>query len=877
MADATSDVLLPGIEDYGSHASYSILLDIYEKKILRFLAVKLFPLLNAPKPATKPTTMKRFDAVFSSMNLLMRLAGWSFAQTLHSLLTLLYNRVVSLSFGDASRTAGALKFSRSYYLAALRGGKAFARLSMPGSSPLMESYSGKGTRDDRIMERIIDFRLELEESGLDRNSLIMFDRIVFAVLSFDRIMTFSVDADFSTITEKSSFVYDTEGSYFSNLPLLMERLGITPEEFWKRVRHHAKRQHHEIMSTGGVNGPASWTAFSDAKAILGNTKLFNSFSLLAKQMGMTWLLQDLVSVVSIPSHDGASDALLQTGRLHSFEEWGGKCRIVAIVDYWSQILLSPLHNAIFDFLSAIESDGTFNQDAACERVRQFTATSGAEVFSFDLTAATDRLPVIIQWEILNYLCPGNYAANWMSLLVDREYYYSATGKSYKYAVGQPMGAKSSWAMLALTHHALVQQASLSAGSEPYMAYALLGDDITLTGTTVATTYRTLMKGLDVSINMSKSIVHHAGDIKSAAEFCKRVYLNGVELTSLPVKLTAKTIMNGRLAPQLQNELYRRGIDTKAKWLLAWLAALIDSESGRFLVVLNALPSSVSSILNPLHVEGVLSEVKSWYGSDHNLTVNDIKEAFTYVAVTEQLKRIDSLLRQAQIIHSAIETNAFGYSTFDAAKILGWNYSDPEVDLKKLAATMPQLSATHPVLKASQYEMDRLSALLADIRSGDTRVVEQARARMLDMFRSALVDNWADPGAARAQAERSLVQKALTLLTEIILNRSEKTEGRSAHFVDFTINLAYINRLWTVSWKLGSTVQINAVKSKIIVDAIEAENNLTTLFTSTSIKELFAAVPRVSKGRKQARVNQTPVAKQVKATAAEVLDRVDTPS
>lgn len=31
-------------------------------------------------------------------------------------------------------------------------------------------------------------------------------------------------------------------------------------------------------------------------------------------------------------------------------------------------------------------------------------------------------------------------------------------KSLRYAVGQPMGALSSWAMLAFTHHAIVQWA-----------------------------------------------------------------------------------------------------------------------------------------------------------------------------------------------------------------------------------------------------------------------------------------------------------------------------------------------------------------------------------------------------------------------------------
>jgi hypothetical protein len=34
---------------------------------------------------------------------------------------------------------------------------------------------------------------------------------------------------------------------------------------------------------------------------------------------------------------------------------------------------------------------------------------------------------------------------------------------YRYSVGQPMGALSSWGMLALTHHCLVQMAAKRSG------------------------------------------------------------------------------------------------------------------------------------------------------------------------------------------------------------------------------------------------------------------------------------------------------------------------------------------------------------------------------------------------------------------------------
>lgn len=76
------------------------------------------------------------------------------------------------------------------------------------------------------------------------------------------------------------------------------------------------------------------------------------------------------------------------------------------------------------------------------------------LWSFDLSAATDRLPLQIQKIVLQPIVGLHMAEAWGQLLTNREYWLYP--KSYRYAVGQPMGAYSSWAMLALTHHALVQ-------------------------------------------------------------------------------------------------------------------------------------------------------------------------------------------------------------------------------------------------------------------------------------------------------------------------------------------------------------------------------------------------------------------------------------
>lgn len=88
--------------------------------------------------------------------------------------------------------------------------------------------------------------------------------------------------------------------------------------------------------------------------------------------------------------------------------------------------------------------------------------------------------------------------------------------------------------MALTHHAVVQYASMVAhGSKsiPFKAYTILGDDIVIYDKEVANAYSKLMETLGVGINASKSLQG-----VGYGEFCKRLIRKGVEVTGLPSNL-----------------------------------------------------------------------------------------------------------------------------------------------------------------------------------------------------------------------------------------------------------------------------------------------------------------------------------------------------
>jgi hypothetical protein len=196
----------------------------------------------------------------------------------------------------------------------------------------------------------------------------------------------------------------------------------------------------------------------------------------------------------------------------------GKTRVVAILDYWSQTVLRPLHDHLNMVLRGIKADMTFNQDGF-----QSHLPSSGPYHSLDLTAATDRMPIALQRLVLSRMVGPDKAMAWSRVLVNWGYTYGDT--KYFYNTGQPMGAYSSWAMMAITHHFIVRLAGLRCGFPHFSQYALLGDDIVIANTAVAEKYRELLSTLAMPISEQKT--HVSND---TYEFAKRWIHSGVEVT-----------------------------------------------------------------------------------------------------------------------------------------------------------------------------------------------------------------------------------------------------------------------------------------------------------------------------------------------------------
>lgn len=218
------------------------------------------------------------------------------------------------------------------------------------------------------------------------------------------------------------------------------------------------------------------------------------------------------------------------GRLAIIDAPEAKKRVIAIIDYYSQVCLKPLSDKILLLLNSgvLPADRTFTQSP-------YHKWEGkGKFYSLDLTAATDRIPITLQTKLLNYIFGNEVGEAWKSMFSDRAFSYQ--GSQYYYSVGQPMGAYSSWALLALTHHLIVHWAAHLCGHAKFNNYILLGDDIVIKDDKVAKKYIAIMTKLGVDISETKTHVS-----KNTYEFAKRWIRNGQEITGIPLHGIADNI------------------------------------------------------------------------------------------------------------------------------------------------------------------------------------------------------------------------------------------------------------------------------------------------------------------------------------------------
>nr|WPH57538.1 putative RNA-dependent RNA polymerase [Rhizoctonia solani mitovirus 128] len=472
------------------------------------------------------------------------------------------------------------------------------------------------SRNNRGLPRLIPavFRRAI------RNDEFKLIKLILTFINLYREIEFEGAPKLSTITDSNKgdmVIYPTLLEY---IPIFFQALGVRPVtvEQWERaldrlpiiwkaapamlkeryegiidsISNYSTHPVQLVMSLRALKKSAVW---SDFKAVIEFTQ--NRY---------------LRVLVDLAERSGLLEGPYKApiGKLHAKEEAAGKVRLFAIVEAWTQWAMYPIHRIIFRILRKIPQDGTFDQTAPITLLQE-KVDSGAvqSLYSLDLTAATDRMPILVQINIMQDLV-GNemFGYQWANVLVGRPYGFYQLGYSkyhgtYHYAVGQPMGALSSWAMLALTHHFIVQVAAWQSNLVPigswYQNYALLGDDLVLGDASVKDAYLSILKSLGMEVNVHKSVISDTG---TCMEFAKRTIYKGVDVSPIPLKEVASSMT---LLPALVQFARKYGLSLTELlqgfgfgWrVLSWLSKPLGKQSGqiRAIILALAMPTTAEEI------------------------------------------------------------------------------------------------------------------------------------------------------------------------------------------------------------------------------------------------------------------------------------------
>jgi len=774
-------------------------------------------------PSARKVTRTNLDTLFNALILILNLNDISIVTPdFISLLTAFHNTMISRVDVDAIDAIALYKSLGLWILEFLRGNR------LDHSLFNHKDWSPTHSAPYVLIDLIPFISKHFIPNMFNDTKAMLHIQVLYALLSSHRVVVVPVPPAYHTITSKGADVPD----YTKDFPDALLRLGITPAEFTAVFRSNCENAKLRVINTAGPNGQATWSAHEDAKAVFSNSVLSHAFQDYSQAAALTWIFDQMVSCVEAPSiltGRKPNDPVV-AGRIHAIEEWGGKTRLVAILDYWTQALLTPLHDTVAFFLKRLSADGTFNQDKIITKVKDWTAEKDTEIYSFDLTAATDKLPLAIQRQILKFLLGSDILAdNWAAIMSARDF-ATPTGGTVKYARGQPMGAKSSFPMLGLTHHVITQIAAMRAGLKSYNKYVILGDDNTLTGSDVAKHYLELMAKLDVPVNTSKSVVHGQKLVK-AGEICKRIFLNGHELTAIPVKLIVKAQKYGYMASDLQNVFAKRGWALGENNWLTFIAGLVDTRSFQGLVVLNAVPTSVSGLVSAVDVSSLLKIERAW-SQTLLADTKALESAFTFALVSEQLKRVDSLLKGTMLMAETIAIMAAP----EVEKVWPTVLFDRMTEKERLHALeiMPTLNWSHPIVLAAHYEHERVLAHLSALRSGSEAMVARARSGLLDVLRNSLHEMWLGETERAGIVQRSVFNAAMAAMKKIT---SVKVESGESPTISFSLLLTHVQRMWSVTWTFGSPVYINAVKSKVNINVTNIESKKAKAFEDFKIADI----------------------------------------
>lgn len=188
------------------------------------------------------------------------------------------------------------------------------------------------------------------------------------------------------------------------------------------------------------------------------------------------------------------------GRIGLIQEPGYKLRAVANPGRVFQRVLEPLGSVLYGTLPKLPWDCTFDQSKSFPFLKE-ALRNGNVVHSVDLSGATDYFPLALQEHVLSKVFPKEEVDLFSE--ISKGYWVVPKSKQgLQWRRGQPLGLYPSFGAFALTHGLLLLGL---AGGNYYHQFFVLGDDVVILDSDLASRYQKLLSDLECPISETKSI------------------------------------------------------------------------------------------------------------------------------------------------------------------------------------------------------------------------------------------------------------------------------------------------------------------------------------------------------------------------------------
>jgi hypothetical protein len=236
----------------------------------------------------------------------------------------------------------------------------------------------------------------------------------------------------------------------------IEKAFHIPEEFRERyqryVNLHVEGAQLELITkpstrvlSNGPNSKPKWqTADVEAYALM-NSELHEFFKELCFATGNSDLYEYMQNRASKQTRvDRKRLRYITTVR-----DSGNKCRLVAISDYWTQVLLEPIMSDIQQYTKQRFGKVCFSHDHAkgFENLKKFIRPG---VESYDISSWTDAFPSSLQLDFMVARFGKTIAHAWYNLVVSCEWNVKNRTTTVKYNRGQGMGTNGSFDIATIT-------------------------------------------------------------------------------------------------------------------------------------------------------------------------------------------------------------------------------------------------------------------------------------------------------------------------------------------------------------------------------------------------------------------------------------------